>query len=115
MSKVKIICRSTNGQVFLCNQCKGVHLEFNNLSFNLPSKDFHDFANYFNDLNGEHWETQNLDSIFRRKIIVPLGAKGMNMLLNKQELKELKDLLSIAVDRLKVVSFPKIDFCNNLN
>ncbi len=115
MSKITMLSRTANGQVFLCNKCKGVHLEFNNLSFNLPSKDFYEFASYFRRLDGGHWELVNCGSIFNRKIIVPVGHPHINMMLSKPELDELKRLLAVAVPRLKVDALTKIDFCDNLN
>jgi hypothetical protein len=85
-----------HGKVFICNQCDAIHIEFKNLNFNFSQSQYDSFANYLSKIDGESWERKNKDSKFNRKIIIPLGNSGANMLLSNDELLELRALLSIS-------------------
>lgn len=82
-----------NGRVFKCKNCKAIHIEYKNLNFNFNKKQYDHFRNYIAELNGELWEYKNQTSLYRKKIVIPIGHKNFNVLLNKEELNELKDLL----------------------
>lgn len=108
-----IINQTQHGKVFKCNSCKKIHIEFNNLNFNFTHEEYEHFANYFLKLNGDYWEKLNTDSMYRRKILVPLDHKNLNLLLNKSELEELKKLLYLkpkAQNTIQLLSFKMIDF-----
>ncbi|MEM1122541.1 MAG: DUF6686 family protein [Bacteroidota bacterium] len=73
------------------------------------------FANYFLKLDGSYWEDLNEATHFKRKIIVPSGVDEVfNILLNSEELLELKDLFR-GVDRPKErpVKAEVAFFCKN--
>ncbi len=89
----KTISRTENGHVFLCPSCNMIHFEYKNINYNFEDKeDYLHFTNYFLKLDGDHWERINEDICFKRKIIVPGGFPTFNLLLNNEELLELKDL-----------------------
>lgn len=89
----KVISKTENGHIFICAKCDMFHIEYKNLNFNFKNrKDYQSFANYFIKLKGEHWEGLNKEAHFKRKIIVPIGHKNFNVLLNNEELLELKQL-----------------------
>ncbi len=89
----KTISRTENGHVFLCPACNMIHFEYKNLNYNFNDEaEYLQFVNYFLKLDGEHWEEVNEGIYFKRKIIVPGGHPSFNMLLNNEELIELKDL-----------------------
>jgi len=73
-----------NGRVFKCKNCKAIHIEYKNLNFNFNKKQYDHFRNYI---------AKNQTSLYRKKIVIPIGHKNFNVLLNKEELNELKDLL----------------------
>ncbi len=89
----KIISQTVNGQVFRCPTCRLIHFEYKNLNFNFTKEEYQHFANYFLNLEGESWEMKNGNTYFRRKIFVPAG-NGFNIIINNEELIELKDLFS---------------------
>lgn len=86
------ISQTENGHVFLCHACNMIHFEYKNINYNFEEEDYLHFTKYFLKLDGEHWENINEDIYFRRKIIVPGGFPTFNLLLNNEELVELKDL-----------------------
>lgn len=108
-----IINQTKHGKVFKCKSCQKIHVEFNNLNFNFTKEEFYHFSKYFSQINGEYWEKVNTDSTYRRKILVPLDHKNFNLLLNKEELEELKILLrSIPAKpkQIKLLSYKMINF-----
>jgi len=88
----KIISQTENGQIFRCPTCRLIHFEYKNLNFNFTNKEYQHFANYFLNLKGEYWEIKNGNAHFRRKILIPAGKNNFNILLNNEELIELKSL-----------------------
>ncbi len=110
----KIIRKTQHGKIFKCDKCAKIHIEFNNLSFNFDNTEFKQFANYFKKLNGPYWEKQNKDTIYRRKIFVPIGHKNVTFLLNNEELQEFKLLLN--GHNQKLLNTPvKFNYDLNLN
>jgi len=82
MQKIGIFYSSTTGNTE--DASKQMELEFGK-----------DSAQIFNvALDGNEWEYKNRNSYYRRKIIIPIGHKNINILLNNEELQELKQLLS---------------------
>ena len=63
MSK-DFINKTQNGQVFKCDKCNLIHIEYKNLNFNFTIKQFDDFADYLSKLDGEEWEEKNKNSKF---------------------------------------------------
>lgn len=98
----KIISQTENGQIYRCSTCNLIHFEFKNLNFNFSEDEYKHFVDYFLKLEGEYWEIKNGNSYFRRKIFIPAGD-SFNILLNNEELLELKELFS------KPFKKPKID------
>lgn len=95
---IELIRKSANGKVFRCDRCNNIHVEYKNLSFNLNEKQYRDFVNKLLELDGKEWEERNKDSYYTRKIIIPTGNKSIRLLLDNQELSELKDLLTNNTD-----------------
>lgn len=111
---VKIICKSKNGQVFKCSTCKLTHFEYKNLNFNFTNEEFKHFSNYFLNLDGLQWELKNANCFFKRKIFVPAGLNNFNILLNNNELLELKSLFSNTdMSSQAALSMFNCNFSNN--
>jgi hypothetical protein len=89
-----IINQTDNGKVFRCPSCNKIHIEYKNLEFLFDHTEYKFFCDYFKNLNGEYWENLNAESIYKRKIIIPIGHKNIRILLFSCELDELKCLLS---------------------
>jgi len=83
--------KTKNGKVFICSNCNEIHIEYKNFNFN--ENEYKYFSNYFLKLWSEEWEHKNKYTFYNRKIIIPIGHKNFNMILNSEELIELKQLL----------------------
>ena len=90
-----LFSKTENGKVFLCSKCNEIHIEYKNLNFNFSGEEFKNFSNYFIKLQPDEWEFKNRDSFYNRKIIIPIGHKNFNMMLNREELLEFKQLLNL--------------------
>ncbi len=91
---MKLISTTTNGQVFKCDSCKAIHIEYKNINLNFSEKQFKRFADFLNTLDGESMEDSQINSPYHRKIAIATSHKAVNVLLNKEELEEFKLLLS---------------------
>lgn len=90
---MNIIKETMNGRIFKCNKCNAIHLEYKNLNFNFSEKDFNNFIKYFQEIDADFCEKTNSNSEFKRKIILPIGHQNFNILFDKNEFKEFKELL----------------------
>ena len=113
-----IICQSKNGQVFKCASCQKIHIEYKNLNFNFDEEGYQYFVNYFLNLDGEYWEKRNTKNDFKRKIIVPINHENFHVLLNNEELLELKDLFSesrrvLEKNKINLSVITNPCFCDN--
>lgn len=101
------ISKSQNGQIFKCDKCNLIHIEYKNLNFNFTLKQFNDFANYLAKIYGVKWEEKNKNTRFRRKIVIPIGHQSFRVLLTNDELEELKKLF--------IIKSKKTEISQNLN
>lgn len=113
----KVSNKTENGKVFKCSNCEAIHIEYKNLNFNFSEEQYKHFADCILELDGIEWEHKNRNSHYRRKIIIPIGHKNVNVLLNNVELQELKQLFSykkkiIVSENIKIMN---INFTNFLN
>jgi len=91
---IRIISKTQNGKIFKCDNCNAFHIEFKNLNFNFNDSQFRLFKNSIQNIEGEEWEKINEKSTYTRKILIPSGQKGFNILFNSSELNEFKNLLA---------------------
>ncbi|MGQ1889748.1 DUF6686 family protein [Thermophagus sp. OGC60D27] len=105
---MKIINKTTNGTIFRCNQCNNIHIEYNNLSFSFSPSQFNFFVDFFKNIKANHWEKMNAASPYSRKIIIPVHHRNITLLMNAQEVKEMRVLLGIEKIDLERCPFPKI-------
>jgi hypothetical protein len=88
-----VIHMTENGQIFICNECDKFHFEFGNIVLTFSEEHLRQFAEWILELDGEHWEAVCSDSVYRRKIQVPVGGCHLRMALTLEELGEVKKLL----------------------
>jgi len=110
-----ILRNSETGQIFVCNQCKKIHLEFGNLSYDFTSEaQLNNFLSHLEQLDGWYYENQNKSSVYRRKIIVPIPDTGLKMLFTSVELNEIRNLIRAFTGRnskeLVTVTRIEVDF-----
>lgn len=89
-----MIQHNTTGQIFVCNQCRKIHLEFGNFTCDFTSETkLNDFLSYLEHIDGQHYEKLNRSSGYRRKIMVPIPDTGIKMLFTSNELEEIRNLI----------------------
>jgi hypothetical protein len=89
-----IIRSSTTGQIFVCNQCRKIHLEFGNFSYDFTSETkLNDFLNHLEQIDGLYYEELNKSSGYRRKILVPIPDTEIKILFTSNELEEIRNLI----------------------
>lgn len=90
---LRLLNQTPNGKIFKCLFCNKVHIEYKNLNFVFEREEFEPFRKYFLNLDPEHWESVNRNSIYNRKIMVPIGHKNFTVMFNTKEIYELKSML----------------------
>ncbi len=68
-------------------------LEFGNLSWRLSLFQFKMLISFIKRIDGEYYEDLNKSSFYRRKIRIPIKGTNLSILLNQEELQDLKKLL----------------------
>lgn len=83
-----------NGQIFVCEFCKKIHLEYNNIGIDFQKIEFvRAFYNYLDSLNIAEIIKRRSISQFRRKITIPFPGTQVKLMLTSGEINELKNLL----------------------
>ncbi|WP_321286884.1 DUF6686 family protein [uncultured Sunxiuqinia sp.] len=103
---------SKNGQLFVCNTCNKIHLEFGNIGmdFKSPTK-LEELRGYLNTVNSNHFENEILANNYRRKILIPFANTNIKLLLSDQEIIELIELINsfLAQDSASNKTFNRFD------
>lgn len=86
--------QSANGQIFLCDKCDKVHVEFNGIGIDFANQ-FHlqAFYRYLKSIDGAYYEEKNREKQYRRKIVIPLPESKGKMLFTNGELMEFRQLI----------------------
>jgi len=114
----QLIGKTIHGKIFKCSNCNAIHIEFKNIGINLSENQFRSFTESILAIDGDEWEERNRDADFTRKILLPTGHQAINILLNKQELNELKELLTdrtgtkVIFQHFSTDNFRLPSFCN---
>ena len=93
---IKIIAKVKSGQLFMCSQCQTYHLEFNNIYLEFNKKEFEQFKSYILEIEMDYWECKYARSKIKRKIPIPSIQSNLVLMFKRQEIKELRVLLSGA-------------------
>ncbi len=86
---------STNGQIFVCQQCQKIHLELSNFAIDFSSTERLElFLKFLLGIDGKLVEEINQKSVYRRKIMVQMPGSEMKMLFTLDEFDEVRNLIS---------------------
>lgn len=94
---MNIIRQSPSGRVFRCSSCTKIHIEFKNINLNFSASEYDHFRTYINELDTEYWSRANASSPYRRKIILPVGHRNVNLLFDLVEIEDLRYLLNGSI------------------
>ena len=89
----KIVKRSKNGILTFCSSSKLFQLVYNNLCFELYEWELRAFKEHLDTLDVSYWERQLQCAVHQKKIPISVGTKHFIILLAKEELLELRQLL----------------------
>lgn len=106
---LRLLNQTLNGKIFKCSECNKIHIEYKNLNFVFEREEFEFFRNYFLELVPEHWEKRNRNSVYNRKILVPIGHKNFTAMFSAEEIHEIKSMMLNMFKGKKEMEFIKLD------
>jgi len=93
--EIKLLAKVKSGDISYCTGCKSFHLVFNNLFFDLNLKELKRLKSYIDEVEVGYWEHKYACSSLRRKIPLATSQHNLVLMFNRQEITELRSLLSI--------------------
>ncbi|MCX2680502.1 hypothetical protein OOZ15_11165 [Galbibacter sp. EGI 63066] len=108
--KLQILNRSKNGLLIYCKHNQMYQLLYNNLNFNFTEDEFESFHKYLFNVEVEYWEEEFKHSIYDKRIPIPTIQSNLLLLLNKQEVTELKSLIKLNPFMYKKLEFSDINY-----
>ncbi|TDN96278.1 DUF6686 family protein [Sunxiuqinia elliptica] len=103
-----------NGQIYRCNACKKLHLEYGNLGLDFPSPEkLVEFKSYLKTVHANHFEHEVKSNNQRRKLLIPFANMPVKLLLSDAEIMELIDLLNDFMDLLSRSEYTGSNFKNS--
>ncbi|WP_317167643.1 DUF6686 family protein [Flagellimonas sp. HSM57] len=107
---LEVLSQTKNGLFTFCNHSKLFQLVFNNLCFEFYEWELENFKKYIFQLDVTYWEKNYIQSLNQRKIPISVGNKFFTILVNKQELDEIKNLLHIEFSPIKLLKHKDINY-----
>ena len=114
MCDFRIIQKTTNGLLLFCPKGDCFQLSFNNLLFNLNSYELNGFINFIEKIDFNYWENEYENSVYRKKIPIPTMQSNLMILLDYNELLELKILLKIFKEN-HILNSNEINYTMSVN
>ena len=107
---VKLVSKVKSGELSYCRHCKSFHLMFNNLFFALTQQELNRLKQYVDSLDISYWEAKYEHSNLNRKIPLPTTQDNLIIMLNTQEVRELRRLLAFKNYKYKQpIAFLNVD------
>ncbi len=107
---LKFINQSKNGYVTFCENSKLFQIMFNNLCFEFYEWELENFKSYISLLFDTKWNSPHTDAFTSRKIPISVGNKYFIILVSKEELFELINLLQISTESVLFLHAKDIDY-----
>ena len=92
--KIKTLSKVPSGDLTLCTECGNYQLNFNNLFFEFTPEELQQFKTYVFDIDLDYWEYEYECPKLKKNIPIPSLQRNLVLLFNRQEITELKKLLS---------------------
>lgn len=90
---IRIESQTKNGIVVTCTDCDKYQVLYKNLNFNFEQYEYDSFIKYLTSIDSESWELEYKNSIYSKRIPIPTAQQNLMILVNSEELLELKKLL----------------------
>lgn len=104
------LSRSKNGILTFCNHSKLFQLIFNNLCFELYEWELEALKEYIGQLDIAYWESHLKNWAHQRKIPISVGKKHFIILVNREEVHEIMNLLSYEKTEIELLDYQDIDY-----
>ena len=95
MCTLKVLNRTSHGQLFFCLRNDLFQLSFNNLNFNLNRTEMFSFSKYLKHIDIDYWEKEYENSVYEKRIPIPTLLNNFIILLDRKDLEELRSLLNL--------------------
>lgn len=112
---LEIVSKVKSGELCLCKHCNIYHLEFNNIYFEFSFQQFNYFKAYILGVDCQFWEQKYACAKFKRKIPIPSMQDNLVLMFNRQEIEELKTLVSCKKSTNPILNVDDIDYAFILN
>lgn len=114
--KIKTLAKTLNGDLTLCKACHKYQLSFNNLFFEFNNEELKQFREYLFEIDIDYWECEYNCPKYKRNIPIPSMQHNLILLFNREEIQELKVLLSFGkYNKFKKLRLDEIDYTLVLN
>lgn len=112
--RIKYLNQTQNGILIQCSHSESYQLIFKNLNFNLTTTELESFNDFLSKINADYWEEEYENSIFDKKIPIPTLQSNFIILIDREELNELIQLVNFEEKKV-YLSFKDIKYPVNLN
>ena len=109
-----VLNRTTNGVLLHCNFREKYQLSFKNFVFDFSYNEMKIFTDYINKIDVAYWENEYCNSIYEKKIPIPIQQDNFILLFDREELEELRFLVGFT-NQNKFLSTAEINYQVILN
>lgn len=109
-AKTTILKQTKNGVLSFCNRSKLFQLVFNNLCFEFYEWELDAFKAHIAELNTDYWEHTLSHSLHQRKIPISVNNKFFVILVNKREVNELRQLMTLHGRSVELLDIKDINY-----
>ena len=110
MCKVNYLKRTKDGILLFCYHSEMYQLLFKNINFNLTLNELECFSKYISTIDEQYWLLEYRNSIYNKHIPIPSLQENLILLLDLNDLFELRELLNYQSKSIKFLSFREIDY-----
>ena len=96
----KFLNTSLNGNLIKCTRSENFQLSYKNLTFSLTPFELESFKTYLSKIDASYWEKEYENSIYEKKIPIPTLQTNLMLLIDRNELYELLDLLNLKKGKI---------------
>lgn len=115
MCNINHLKRTKDGILLFCDHSEKYLLLFKNINLNLTLEELKKFSEYIVSIDEYYWEHEYRNSIFDKHIPIPSIQENLMLLLDLNDLFELRELLNYKSKLIKFMSFREIDYKISLN
>jgi protein associated with RNAse G/E len=115
MCKINYLKRTKDGILLFCKTSEMYQLLFKNINFNLTQMEFDCLSSYIKNIDEHYWMEEYRYSIYNKNIPIPLLQDNLMILLDLNDLIELRELLNYKSHSIRFITFREIDYNVMLN